>query len=242
MLSPILRREHDSDDAGPWASVMLLADRIWQAEYPHGRNADRYLHIAGNVVGRAQRLAEGHTPRDVDDELTANEIIAGIAALHLLRAQVDELEADLLDCARKLGIRWEQLASAMRVSDRRAAHKRATRLWGRYPRRHDRWLGGLVVPPGEQVDDGPPDQQQHAADDLDPPPLAASAVPLARAEAIVAEPPDSSVPHDPRRRNGRDSVEGQQDAVGHDIDGDHAGGHVDQRPGLEFVVGDQVTG
>lgn len=140
MLSPLLRRVHDSDEAGPWADVRLLGDRSWKTEYPNGRDADRYLRIGANVAGRAQRLAEGHEPRDVDDELTANEVIAGIAALYLLRTHVDELEADLLDCARRLGISWERLASAMRVSDRRAAHKRASRLWGRYPRRRDRWM------------------------------------------------------------------------------------------------------
>lgn len=140
MPSPLLRRVHGSDDVGPWASVELLANRCWQVEYPHGHNADAYLRIAANVAGRAQRLAEGHEAKNVDDELTADEIVAGIAALYLLRDQVDELEADLLDCARKLGIRWDHLASAMKVSDRRAAHKRASRLWGRYPRRHDRWV------------------------------------------------------------------------------------------------------
>ncbi|GAB3961120.1 hypothetical protein GCM10029978_012450 [Actinoallomurus acanthiterrae] len=139
MQSKLLSREHDATDAGPWASVDLLSDRHWRETYPHADEALRFLHTAGHVLGRAQRLAEERRPRDDDDELTAKDVVAGVAALRLLREQVDDLEADLLDYARRLGISWERLAPAMGLSDRRAAHKRATRLWGRFPRRHDHW-------------------------------------------------------------------------------------------------------
>lgn len=64
---------------------------------------------------------------------------AGIAAIHLLRDELDSLEADLLDVARELGISWEKIAPAVKVKDRRAAQKRAHRLWERYPRLRDRW-------------------------------------------------------------------------------------------------------
>lgn len=135
MLSRLLRPEPERAAITPKQGYQLLKARHGPRWYIGEESIGSYLAVGTRVAYSAQSLAYGQLPLREEDRLSASEIVAGIGALHLVRDELDRLEADLLDSARTLGIPWEHIAPALDVADRRAAQKRATRLWTRFPRR-----------------------------------------------------------------------------------------------------------
>jgi hypothetical protein len=96
-------------------------------------NIQIYLSAALKVAYLANDLAHNETlPADYQP-LTSSEITAGISAIHVIREELDDLEADLLDSMRTLGITWECIARASGRNER-GARRRARRLWRQHPR------------------------------------------------------------------------------------------------------------
>ncbi|SNR22957.1 hypothetical protein [Actinomadura mexicana] len=60
--------------------------------------------------------------------LSADEALAALAMRHHLAHRLAATEAALIGAAREAGATWEELAPALRVCDRRAAHRHFMRL------------------------------------------------------------------------------------------------------------------
>jgi DNA-binding MarR family transcriptional regulator len=78
----------------------------------------------------------GHRKDDVRasaDALTGEDFTAGLAGISDARNDVDFTELQLIDRARAQGQTWEQIASALRMPDRRQAQTRFRRLCKRWP-------------------------------------------------------------------------------------------------------------
>ncbi|MGI5208978.1 hypothetical protein ACQEU6_46370 [Spirillospora sp. CA-108201] len=102
----------DPEDALRWLTDHSRRTRV----FPHGSE-----HV---MVSRLTVLAE--PPGGV--ELSADEALAALAMRHHLAEWLAAMEAGLIEAAREAGATWEELAPALRVSDRRAAHRRFMRL------------------------------------------------------------------------------------------------------------------
>jgi hypothetical protein len=59
---------------------------------------------------------------------TADQALAALALVGGLRDWLADAEPELIEGARSAGVTWDQLATVLGVSDRRAAHRRAARL------------------------------------------------------------------------------------------------------------------
>lgn len=135
MMWRLLEPDHRPGDISPRRGYELL--QAWRGDRWHlyGWNSEAYYSVIRQVSVLASHLADGQQPLRDEDRLSASEVIAAVGVVHLAREELDRLEADLLDSARVLGIPWERLAPALEVADRRAAQKRAARLWTRFSRK-----------------------------------------------------------------------------------------------------------
>src|SRR5487761_252873 len=98
-----------------------------------GRPGDGWAHPDGPEHLWAYRVAQvydtaRHRRTDQRRAPTADEALAALAVLTELRGWLARMEPELIGAARDAGATWEQLAPVLRVSDRRAAHRRAARL------------------------------------------------------------------------------------------------------------------
>jgi hypothetical protein len=108
------------DLTGPDAAYRYLEEESTHARtYPPGLEP----HMAGRLAVIADMTRWPRAPQpDGDEALAALTLVAA------LRDWLDEAEPRLIDAARAQRVTWEQLAGVLRVGDRRAAQRRATRI------------------------------------------------------------------------------------------------------------------
>jgi hypothetical protein len=84
--------------------------------------------LAGSLGGPAETLAAIAAVRDRIPGATDAQLLAALARLRELRAELENWEPELIDAARTAGVSWAQLAPAVGVASRQAAERRYLRL------------------------------------------------------------------------------------------------------------------
>jgi hypothetical protein len=109
------------DLTDPDVAYRFLSDE--HMAYPSGTE---YLWVGR--VGSVYDKVHGESNDPHRPGPTADQALAALALLAGLREWLADVEPELIDGARSAGVTWDQLAPVLGVGDRRAAHRRATRL------------------------------------------------------------------------------------------------------------------
>ncbi|MEU8032559.1 DNA-binding protein [Streptomyces sp. NPDC049099] len=115
-----------------YASLFRIAERHAATEEQRRRQTNPSLLAPHEAVRLVTFLLSGAALReDGEPEVDHADITAALTLVPLVRAELDELEAGLLQMARGRGMTWPEIAFGLGLGTPQAARQRYERLAGR---------------------------------------------------------------------------------------------------------------
>ncbi|WP_434743763.1 DNA-binding protein [Micromonospora sp. SH-82] len=127
--------EPDATHPGPdrtWAALHRLTERHAATEAQRHRHLNPYLADPYEAVALVLALAAGAAePTPGEEPVDRDDLLAALALLPHLRAEVDTLEAGLLGLARSRGLTWQAIGEGLGLGSAQAASQRYERISAR---------------------------------------------------------------------------------------------------------------
>ncbi|GGQ00780.1 DNA-binding protein [Streptosporangium pseudovulgare] len=115
-----------------YAALSHIADRHAATEEQRSRQVHPSVLGPHEAVRLVSFLAAGSAlPEEGEPEVDNTDITAALTLIPLARAEMDQLEAGLLQMARGRGLTWQEIAFGLGLGTSQAARQRYERLAGR---------------------------------------------------------------------------------------------------------------
>lgn len=114
------------------ASLFRIAERHAATDEQRRRQVHPYVIAPHEAIRLVSFLLSGAAlPEDGEPEVDHADITAALSLIPLARAEMDELEAGLLQMARGRGMTWQEIAFGLGLGTQQAARQRYERLAAR---------------------------------------------------------------------------------------------------------------
>lgn len=115
-----------------YAALHRIAERHADTEARRRRHTNPYLPAPYEAVALVTALAAGGAePEPGEEPVDEADLIAALTLVPHLRAEVDSLEAGLVNLARDRGMTWQAIAFGLGLGSAQAAKQRFERLAAR---------------------------------------------------------------------------------------------------------------
>ncbi|KXK58121.1 DNA-binding protein [Micromonospora rosaria] len=115
-----------------WAALHRLSERHAATEQQRRRHTNPYLADPYEAIAVLLALAAGAAePTPGEEPVDQADLLAALALVPHLRAEVDTLEAGLLTLARGRGLTWQAIGHALGLGSAQAASQRYDRVTAR---------------------------------------------------------------------------------------------------------------
>ncbi|WP_428966489.1 DNA-binding protein [Micromonospora fluostatini] len=115
-----------------WAALHRLTERHAATEQQRRRHTNPYLADPYEAIAVLLALAAGAAePTPGEEPVDQADLLAALALVPHLRAEVDTLEAGLLTLARGRGLTWQAIGHALGLGSAQAASQRYDRVTAR---------------------------------------------------------------------------------------------------------------
>ena len=115
-----------------YAALHRIGERHAGTEARRRRHTNPYLPDSWEAIALVTALAAGGAEREPDeDPVDEADLVAALTLVPHLRAEVDAMEAGLIDLARSRGLTWQAVANGLGLGIAQAAKQRHERLSAR---------------------------------------------------------------------------------------------------------------
>ncbi|MGN9812925.1 DNA-binding protein [Micromonospora sp. BQ11] len=115
-----------------YAALHRIGERHAGTETRRRRHTNPYLPDSWEAIALVTALAAGGAEQEPDEEPVDDaDLVAALTLVPHLRAEVDAMEAGLIDLARSRGLTWQAVAYGLGLGSAQAAKQRHERLSAR---------------------------------------------------------------------------------------------------------------
>jgi hypothetical protein len=131
-MSSALPESSPARAARTYGALLRLAERHGSTAEARARQSNDHLVSAAEAVRLVTMLGAGSATYLADEEpVDAEDLVAALTLMPLVRTELDEIELALLRMARAGGMTWSQIASGLGLRSPQAVQQRHDRLAAR---------------------------------------------------------------------------------------------------------------